>query len=300
MESNKIISLHHGDLAFSAKTCGWKENPDGPLVLCLHGFPDNASSFRHQLPALAEAGYRAISPNMRGFEPGSQASDGDYSLLALAGDVLAWLDELGEDRVHLVGHDWGAAIAYVAGALAPERFYSLTTMAVPPASRFSEGVKAIPGQLRKSWYMMFFQLPGLAEWALQRNDWALVRKLLKDWSPGYQLDEADWASLRNTFEQAGVKQAMLAYYRQNASPKALMGAGQSETPDLSRISVPTMAITGDEDGCIDTRMFDHCFFEQDFPKGYRVERIAGAGHFVHLEAPDRLNALLLDWLTETG
>jgi len=192
MKPDQIISLRHGDLTFTADTCGRQSNSEGPMVLCLHGFPDNARSFRHQMPVLASAGYRVIAPQMRGFEPSSQPNNGDYSLLALAGDVLAWLDELGEDKVHLVGHDWGAAVAYVAGALAPERFYSLTTIAVPPAIRFAEGVKAVPGQLLKSWYMMFFQVPGIAEWALQRKDWALVRKLWKDWSPSYQMSELAW------------------------------------------------------------------------------------------------------------
>jgi len=96
-----------------------------------------------------------------------------------------------------------------------------------------------------------------------------------------------------------VKQAVLAYYRQNASPKALLGTQKSEVEPLHSIPVPTLAITGADDGCIDTVMFDHCFFKEDFPKGHQVVRLQGAGHFVHLETPDRINALLLDWLPQT-
>lgn len=136
------LKLANGALSFSAHGLGLDDNARGPVVLCLHGFPDNARSFRFQLPALAAAGYRAVAPTLRGYEPSSQPADGDYSLEALGRDVLAWVDGLAEKKVHLIGHDWGAAVAYVAGALAPERFHSLTTIAVPPAAHDRAGAYA--------------------------------------------------------------------------------------------------------------------------------------------------------------
>jgi len=290
------LTLPNGPLTFSALGCGMAANAGRPLVLCLHGFPDNPQTFKHQLPALADAGYRAIAPTLRGYEPSSQPADGDYTVATMARDVLAWLDGLGEERVHLVGHDWGAAITYAAGSLAPERFASLTTIAVPHSPRFFEGVKRVPGQLQRSWYMSFFQLRGLADWALERNDWALVRRLWRTWSPGAEPDEAEWAELRATFEAPGVKKAMLAYYRQNASPSVALGWKASEAMKLTIVPVRTLAITGADDGCIDTRMYDHTFDERDFPAGFRIERIAGAGHFVQREQPDEVTALLLEWL----
>ena len=138
------LRLSNGDLEFSALASGLKENEGGPLVICLHGFPDNARSFRFQLPALAKAGYRVIAPTLRGYEPSSQPDDKDYSFGALARDVIAWLDDLNEDKVHLIGHDWGAGITYVAGALAPERFHSLTTIAVPHAAGFPRACDRYP------------------------------------------------------------------------------------------------------------------------------------------------------------
>ncbi|PHR53985.1 MAG: epoxide hydrolase [Robiginitomaculum sp.] len=290
--------LSHGNLDFTAYTCGFQESPNGDFVLCLHGFPDSAQTFRFQLPALAKAGYRVLAPMMRGYELSSQPADQDYSIPALAGDVIAWIDYLGAQKVHLVGHDWGAAVTYLAGAMAPERFHSLSTFAIPPAARFADGIRAVPSQLLKSWYMMFFQLPGLAEWALERKDWALIRKLWRTWSPEYRLADDDWCILRAVFEKKGVKQAMLAYYRQNASPGVLLGLNSSEAANFTRIPVRTLGITGADDGCIDTRMFDHCFHEKDFPQGFRVERIAGVGHFAHLENPKAINQLLLDWFDE--
>lgn len=292
------ITIRNGTLAFSAATAGFDTNPEGTVVLCLHGFPDNASSFRHQLPALAAAGYRVIAPTLRGYEPSSQPTDGDYSLIALSRDVLAWLDELELDRVHLVGHDWGAAIAYVAAASAPDRFESLATIAVPHAARLQEAIRHVPSQLRKSWYMTFFQLRGLADFAVERKDWALIKRLWRTWSPGFELSEDEWTDLRSTFEAPGVKKAMLSYYHQNASPGVLLGWKKTEAAALTTVPVRTLAITGQDDGCMDTRLYDHAFLDEDFPGGYRVERLAGAGHFAHQEDPERVNRLLLEWFAD--
>ncbi len=290
------ITLSHNGLRFGALACGMTKNAGQPLVLCLHGFPDTAHSFRFLLPALAAAGYRAVAPMMRGYEPSSQPADGDYLLTTLARDVLGWADDLGADRVHLVGHDWGAAVSYLAGAMAPDRFYSLSTMAVPHAARFADGIKAVPGQLIKSWYMTFFQLRGFAERMVERNDWALIKRLWQSWSPGYTLSPQDWAIMRDVFAAPGVKSAMLAYYRQNASPAVMFGLKKTEASALTCVPVPTLAITGADDGCIDTRLYDHLFQKEDFPKGFAVKRIAGAGHFAHLEKPEIIHALILEWL----
>ena len=293
------MKLSNGSLEFSALACGLNENEAGPLVVCLHGFPDNARSFRFQLPALSKAGYRVIAPTLRGYEPTSQPDDKDYSFGALARDVVAWLDDLGEDKAHLVGHDWGAGIAYFAGALAPERFHSLTTIAVPHAARLQEGIRAVPSQLANSWYMMFFQLRGIAEYAVERNDWSLIKRLWRNWSPEFNLPGEEWANLRETFEARGVKTAMLSYYRQNVSPGIMLGLKNTEAAALTTVPVRTLAITGADDGCMDTRLYDHVFLEEDFPNGFRVERIQGAGHFAHQEKPDEVNRLILDWIKTT-
>ncbi len=288
--------VSNGALHFSALACGFRENAGKPLAICLHGFPDNARSFRFQLPALAKAGYRALAPTLRGYEPSSQPEDNDYSFATLARDVIGWMDDLEEDTAHLIGHDWGAGIAYVAGALAPDRFDSLTTIAVPHAARLPEAMRAVPSQLKNSWYMMFFQLRGIAEIAIEWHDWALIKKLWKDWSPDFELTEEEWERLRETFEAPGVKRAMLDYYRQNVSPGIMLGLTKTEATSLTTVAVRTLAITGADDGCIDTRLYDHAFLEEDFPNGFRVERIMGAGHFVHQEKPDEVNRLILEWL----
>jgi len=260
----------------------------------LHGFPDNASSYRHQLPGLAQAGYRAVSVTLRGYEPSSQPADDDYSLASIAGDVIAFIDELGADRAHLIGHDWGAAIAYTAGAASPDRFMTLTTLAVPHSGRFLNEAVRYPKQLRLSWYMGFFQLRGIADRALERDDFAFVRRLWRDWSPGWEAPAEVLDEVIRTFRQDGVTQAALAYYRQALTPRVLLPSVRSA--NLFKVPVPVMAITGEDDGCIDTVVFERLMYERDFPAGLRIERVSHAGHFPHQEQPEIVNGLLLDWL----
>lgn len=274
--------LQHGPLRFSAL-----ERGSGELVLCLHGFPDHARSYRFQLEALSDR-YRVIAPMMRGYEPSSQS--GDYAVPTLALDVLAWLDELGVERCHLVGHDWGAIVAHVVALIAPQRLTSLTTVAVPHPGRIArELLQKRPSQLSLSWYIAFFQLRGVADWALERDDWAFLDMLWRRWSPSYTLPQEERRALKRVFAQPGVKQAALGYYR--ALPGTFLRPAFQRLL-AQRVSVRTLAITGAEDRCMDTRLYDDLLHARDFPAGLRVERIERAGHFVHLEQPERVNALL--------
>ena len=282
------LSFEHEALTFSAQAMG-----DGPIVLCLHGFPDNAGSFRHQLPALAEAGYRAISLTLRGYEPGAIPADGDDTMETIATDILAATESLDTGPVHLIGHDWGAAVAYVATSAAPERFKSLTVMAVPHAGRFAREGLRIPKQLRLSWYMGFFNIPWLSDWVVQRQDYAFIRKLWRDWSPGWQPEPGVLDSVIQTLSQPGVRSAALGYYRAALSIKALLvSAEEAHYP----VPVPTLALSVERDGCIASEVFEQLMVAQDFPKGLTFSRIAEAGHFLHQEQPEQVNREILDWL----
>jgi len=291
LSSPETTTLQASGLTFSALTEG-----DGPVVLCLHGFPDNRRSFRLQLPALAAAGFRAVAPTLRGYEPSSQPADGDYHIVRMAEDVVGWIDDLLQERVHLVGHDWGAVIAYAAAALAPERLHSLTTLALPHPGRLRrDGIRELPSQILNSWYMLFFQLRGIAEWVLEARDWAFIEKLWRDWSPGWELPAEELVTVKETLGQPGVKKAALAYYRSMfdfRTPAARETARLLESP----IRVPTLALTGALDGCMDTRLHDLAMKPEDFPAGFRVTRVFDAGHFLHQEKPEEVNRILLDWL----
>ena len=284
------ITIDANGLRYTARVAG---PDDGEPVLFLHGFPDTAATFDHQLDAFGDAGFRAIAPTMRGYEPSSQPSDGDHTLLTLAGDVVGWLDALGVDRAHVVGHDWGAATAYLVASHHGDRCHSVTAMAVPPLPRLPTAVRRVPKQLLLSWYMTFFQLPFVPERAVQARDWALLRWFWRRWSPGLEAP----SGLVEAFEQSGVLRSSLAYYRQNAAPPELLGVRPSPATELRPAEVPVMIVHGDRDGCMDARMFDHTVVDDDYPLGLRYERIGGTGHFLHVEAPDRVTALLLDWVT---
>ena len=283
------LKITNGDLIHSAVATG-----SGPTVLFLHGFPDTYRSFDRQLEAVAAAGYRAVSVAMRGYEPSSQSAKGDYAQPTLARDVASFVDALGEDRVHLVGHDWGAAVAYTAAAFAPERFASLTTMAVPHAGRFLADIRKYPKQLRLSWYMLFFQLPAIPEHTIRRRNFAFLRWLWRQWSPGWDFSDDDFAPLAEAFSHPGVVEAALAYYRAAVHLKALMVPDPNAS--IVDVPVPTLALTGAQEGCIAADVFEAMSEPGDFSGGLEVERIENAGHFLHREQPEMVNARILEWL----
>ncbi len=284
------LTLRHGALAFPALAMG-----EGAIVLLLHGFPDGPESFDAQLPALAAAGYRAVAPTMRGYAPSAQPADGDYHAIRMAEDVAAWAEMLG-GRVHLVGHDWGATIGFAAAALAPDRIASLTMIAVPHPARFAALWAADPAQQARSDYIMAFQAAD-AEAMLRADDFAFLEGLWRRWSPGWDIPAAALTALRARFAQPGVPAAALAWYRQAfdvASPAGAATAALSAAP----IRAPVLGLAGNDDGCIAADVFAAAMIASDFPAGLQVERIAGAGHFVHREAPGAVNALLLAWLMQ--
>jgi pimeloyl-ACP methyl ester carboxylesterase len=270
---------------------------EGPIVLCLHGFPDHFRSFRHQLPALAAAGYRAVAPVLRGYEPSSQPGRriAAYHPLHVAEDAIAWAGQLGDGKpIHLIGHDWGGIAGFAACQLEPSLFRSYTSIAIPCPQAFEDGIRRYPSQLRNSWYTLFFQLRGLSDRIVRRRDFAFIEKLWRDWSPGWEWDPAEMTLLKQTFRQPGVLWAALAYYRAMLNP-LLEESKRMRAMTRLPSTTPTLTITGETDGCMDTRLFD-CQDASLFPNGFEMQRIESAGHFAHQEAPEAVNAILLRWL----
>lgn len=287
--------FRNGALTFSAV-----EQGEGIPVILLHGFPDHAHTFHLQLPALAAAGYHAIAPMMRGYEPSSQPQDADYRLERLAEDVLAFIEQTGSDRVHLVGHDWGAVVSYWVAAMAPEKLLSLTTLAIPTPGRLvSHGLRALPQQILKSWYMLFFQIRLLSDFVLEYRDWAFMEWLWRRWSPDWRLPAADMQAVKFTLQQPGVKRAALGYYRALFSRRSVRDAQETLRFLKKSIRVPTLALTGENDGCMDTRLHDIIMRPADFPSGLKIKRVSEAGHFLHQERPELINPMLIEHLKES-
>lgn len=290
MDDFKKAAVSANGIRFATLEAG-----DGPLVLCLHGFPDHARSFRHQLPALAAAGFRVVAPFMRGYAPTEVPADGCYQSAILAQDIIALIAALGYPSAHVFGHDWGAVAAYGAAVLAPQKITKLITAAVPHGPAIINAFMSNYDQQRRSWYMFFFQHP-LAEVAVAHDDFHFIERLWQDWSPGWEYPPAEMEALKATFRAPGVLQAALGYYRATLNPSnqdpAL--AEQQAQIGMSPVTVSTLYIHGARDGCIGVDLADG--MEALFPNGLRKVLIANAGHFVHAERPDEVNRIVLEFL----
>jgi len=271
------------------------EAGDGPLALCLHGFPDHARSFRHQLPALAAAGYRAVAPYLRGYAPTEIPADGRYQSAVLALDAVELIAALGYSSAVVFGHDWGAIAAYGAAIHAPEKVTKLITAAVPHGPAVLNAFMSDYDQQRRSWYMFFFQHP-LADGAVAHNDCEFIERLWCDWSPGWRCPADEMDALKATFRAPGVLQAALGYYRATLNPERQDPAlAELQTfISMAPITVPTLVFHGARDGCMGVNLLDG--MEALFPNGLRKVVISDAGHFVHQEKPDEVNRILLDFL----
>ena len=266
-------------LTFGVLTCG----DSGLLALCLHGFPDSAHTYRHLLPSLASAGFRAVAPWLRGYDPTEIPADGDFSIGRLAADANALHASLGGDSdAVLIGHDWGAMTSYVAGASAPDRWRRMVTMAVPPPKTAS-GAFMNYRQLKRSFYIFLFQT-GLAP-VVGTDDLAFIEGLWADWSPGYDAS-ADLPSVKDALRNPDNLMAAIGYYRAMFDPHG--------TPSSSDFAQPTLYLHGDNDGAFGVEGVAGA--SDELPAGSRVEIVPGTGHFLHLEKPAEINRLVVEWV----
>jgi pimeloyl-ACP methyl ester carboxylesterase len=273
---------------------GYLEAGTGPLALCLHGFPDSAWTWRHLLPELADAGYHAVAPFLRGYSPTSIPADGCYQTAALALDAGALHEVLGagSDAV-IIGHDWGAMATYVAANHEPERWRKVVTMAVPPAGAVAAGFLTY-AQLKRSWYMFFFQ-HGLADVVVGMDDLAFIDGLWADWSPGYDAAE-DLPRVKDALRDPANLAAALGYYRAtlgNVGVDPALDAVQAKGAEAT--AQPTLYLHGSTDGCMGVEVAEAARGLLTSP-GSRMEVVEGAGHFLHLERPDVVNGLVVEFL----
>ena len=267
---------------------------DGPLAVCLHGFPDSAHTWRHLLPELAAAGYRAVAPFLRGYAPTAVPTDGRFQTGATALDVCALHTALGGDsRAVIVGHDWGSMIANIAANHRPDQWSRVVLAAVPPGNAVGVAFITNLQQIKRSWYMFFFQHP-LSDMVVGANDLAYIDMLWADWSPGYDATE-DLALLKPSLRDPANLQAALGYYR------ATIGAGFND-PTIQDVqdkgggipTQPLLYLHGRSDGCMGIEVAE--FAASQFPPTARAEFVDGAGHFLHLERIQHVNSLIMTFV----
>lgn len=259
--------------------------PWPPLAIVLHGFPDHPPTFAPLIERLVAAGHEVAAPWLRGYAPSTL--DGPFDAERLAADVLELATALGRERFSLVGHDWGAVFTYAICAIAPERVRAAVTMAVPHPLAFLRSFTRT-AQLARSWYMLFFQLPGAIA-AVQAGDFALIDLLWRRWSPGHRLDLDQRRALHECLRAS--MPAPIEYYRAAARTRP-----SRSSPLLQPIVTPLLNLQGADDGCI----APSAMRGQDryFRGPFASEVIAGVGHFMHVEAPAEIAARTVAWLAQ--
>ncbi|HUG14525.1 MAG TPA: alpha/beta hydrolase [Thermomicrobiales bacterium] len=253
---------------------------NGTPGMLLHGFPDTANLWESQIEALVAAGYRAIAPDMRGRGRSERPPEvSDFALPHCVADVAGIMDALDIERAHVIGHDWGAAVAWLFAMLRPERVERLIAVSVGCPGAVTK--PTLEG-LQKGWYRLLIQFEDTAEELFQRDDWCLLRELLQ-WSP--RADE-----YIATLSEPGALTAAFNWYRANLPPERLLGPGRP----LPAVTAPTMGVFGAHDAYLTEQAMR--MSERKVEGEWRYEHFNDAGHWLTLEEPERFNALMLDFL----
>ncbi|MCA1567351.1 MAG: alpha/beta hydrolase [Acidobacteria bacterium] len=282
------VRLHYAE-------CGRR---GGRLVLLLHGFPECWYSWRRQLTALGER-FHVVAPDLRGYNLSDKpARVADYRMEKLVGDVLGLLDHFGARDAGVVGHDWGAAVAWAVAARHPERVWKVASLQVPPLPVWFANMTV--KQALSSWYMLFFQLPFLPEWQMSANDFATLERMFKKTSRPGTFTDTDLAVYKNALRQKSERTnttaltAALNYYRANVFANLSRSSPGASKAGRARIRVPTLFIYGERDFAIVPESVRDVGKYVDAP--YRELRLADSNHWVQQESHAEVNAALQSFL----
>lgn len=270
-------------IASDGVTLAVRYEGDGRPVLLLHGFPDSSHVWRHQVPALVAAGMRVVAPDLRGFgESDKPERVEDYAITHSVADMVSVMDELGIDRAHVVGHDWGAGLAWCLAAFVPERVDRLVVMSVGHPNTLPDQTIE---QREKAWYQLLFQFTDVAEELLTRDDW----KLFREWLRG----DGDMERYLADLSRPGALTAGLNWYRASAGPRTELDRGRP----FPSVSAPTLGLWSSRDHYVTE---DGMLRSAAHVSGaWRYEHIEGASHWLQLDAPEKVNELLIEFLSAT-
>lgn len=263
---------------------------EGELVLLLHGFPEFWYSWRHQIPALARH-YKVVVPDLRGYNDSEKPARG-YDIDTLTADIYSLIENLGYSRAHVVGHDWGGAIAWNLAQKFPQYLNRLALLSAPHPQRFTQEMLSNLDQLRRSWYILAFQVPGLPEWLIQLNLRQFIRNMFQEQAVRKGAFTEENAQIyQAALEKPGAIAAALNHYRQLFLPRQWMQTlGRSPDP----IVVPTLVLWGDEDSLLShtlTEGLDHLIAAP-----FKLKLVPHCGHWIQQEAPETVNRELLAFL----
>jgi pimeloyl-ACP methyl ester carboxylesterase len=282
--SNSLETLlfQNGEIALHALAAGPK---DGPVIVLLHGFPEFWYGWRKLMEPLAIAGFRVVVPDQRGYNLSSKpAGVAAYALTQLVSDVIAIADQLSQKKVFLVGHDWGAAVAWSAALLHPQRIAKLVVLNVPHPSVMRKFMKTHPRQVLRSWYIFFFQLPWLPEALLSAFHFRVgSRSLLRSSRPG-TFSAEDLAQYCAAWSQPGALTGMIHWYR-------ALFRYPTKFPDRI-VHVPTRILWGERDAFLLSEMAHESL---RYCAGAELYTFANASHWLQHEEPARVSELLIDF-----
>ena len=267
---------------------------EGNPLLLLHGFPDCAENFQHQLNFFAENGYRVVAPYLPGYHPEDKELD-TYQSLRISQEIIKFAKSVTDQRFSLFGHDWGASIAYGMAGLEPDLIKKMITVSVPHGISVGASFLSDGNQQRKSWYMFFFQLP-IADLAVPNNNFEFINRLWTDWSPNWSEYKPYADNSIKVLSKDNVLSKALAYYRCTFQESLQTERINSLTSELStqKIKVPSLYLHGENDGCIGHDLSEGMgnFFED-----LEIKILPNCGHFLHLEKPDEVNQVILNFLS---
>lgn len=255
------------------------------FILFLHGFPDHAGSFKPLMRQFDPSRYTVAAPYMRGYGPSGPTPDGRYQIRNLADDALALVSHYDRENTWVIGHDWGAAAAYVTAVQGSDRLNGITAMSVPPMRSLTANLPSNPSQLLRSWYMLFFQLPWLPQKVLRMNDYALLEWFWSNWSPGWDYSEEELKELKRIFAQGETVENAIRYYRALLWDLILYPTEHRENRRLASapVEIPTLVLTGQDDGCLAPSLF--AGVEDTVRNRCSFEVVPDAGHFIPQEKP---------------
>jgi epoxide hydrolase 4 len=266
------------------------EDGEGPLVVLLHGFPEFWFSWRFQIPALVEAGFRVVAPDMRGYNLSSKPRGARaYDTDRLAADLRDLIHERGAKRAFVAGHDWGGGAAWITAMNHPEVIERLAILNVPHPRRMLQGLRT-PRQLAKSWYMLFYQLPWLPELSARARGWWGWRHVFESEARPGAFTPRDIERYVEAWSQPGAPTGMVNFYR-----AALRQTRRRAERRIRPVEAPTLVIWGQRDRHLGAELAEP--ERADVPNLVRVVRLPEASHWVHQDEPGRVSELLVDFFS---